>query len=105
MRSLLGVTKDLADSPDIKPFWVSDFSKSEVNLLTSSGFKAGTLTGPPAGAGGGLAVAGRGGGPSVRPSNQGSGPAAMSQYLPSTSKHTAEHVRCRANSSVGGRPA
>jgi hypothetical protein len=50
--------------PDINPFIVSDFSNSELNLFTSSGFKGGTLTGPAA-PGGGLVVAGREGGPAL----------------------------------------
>lgn len=56
---------------------MSDFSKRELNLFTSSGLNGGTLTGPlgPA-AGGGLAVAGRDGTPVDIPSNRGKGPAA-----------------------------
>lgn len=46
----------------MKPPGVSDFSKRELNLFASSGFKGGTLTGAPGaggGPGGGLAVDGR----------------------------------------------
>jgi hypothetical protein len=47
----------------MNPPGVSDFSKRELNLFTSSGFKGGTLTGAPGAAGGppggGLVVDGR----------------------------------------------
>jgi hypothetical protein len=65
-----------ADIPDITPFGVSDFSKRELNLFTSSGLSGGTLTGPTEPAGGGLAVDGRDGLAIVIPSNRGKGPAA-----------------------------
>lgn len=64
-----------AGIPDIKPFGVSDFSKREPNLFTSSGLNGGTLTGAPEPAGGGLAVDGRDGAPTEIPSNRGKGPA------------------------------
>lgn len=59
----------------MKPFGVSDFSKRELNLFTSSGLSGGTLTGPVEAAGGGLAVAGRDGVETEIPSNRGKGPA------------------------------
>lgn len=87
------------------PFWVSDLSKRDLNLFTSSGFNGGTLTGP---GGGGLAVEGRDGGASVRPSNRGKGPAIQQNYPLATLSlrdllHG--HSRCKASSSVGARPA
>lgn len=58
--------------------------------MTSSGLNGGTLIGPPGALGGGLAVAGREGGASWRPSNRGRGPARkieMIKYLHRTIRH------------------
>ena len=62
--------------PEISPFRVSDLSKSAENLLTSSGFNGGTLTGPvPLEDGGGDADGGRWEASMLMPVNLGSGPA------------------------------
>lgn len=63
--------------PDMTPFTTSDLSKSEANLVTSSGCSGGTRMGPDA-PGGGLAGLGSGTGAVVSteiPSNRGNGPA------------------------------
>lgn len=93
--------------------FTSDLSKSDVNLLTSSGFNGGTRIGPPAD-GGGLVV------PRSRPlgaeasttipSKRGRGPATSNVSTRTAQKktlgnHATGHLRCRARSSVGARPA
>jgi hypothetical protein len=71
----------MSDLPEILPLPVtSDFSKSETNLLTSSGFSGGTRMPAPGAGWGLLAPASRGVGLVVsigRPSNLGNGPAEL----------------------------
>lgn len=69
------------------PLCVSDLSKREANLATSSGFNGGTLIGPGPEPGGGLVVdkggaAGgiEGGGSTEMPLNFGKGPAVQSRH-------------------------